>query len=295
MSVAKMFQDFSTNLTIGTTLRGSIASRVGRMVKCLNEDFRSTSSDSANRFYVGSYGRNTAIPTVSDVDVVFALPASTYHQYSAYSGNKQSSLLQALRASVRRTYPASEIAADGQVIVVNFTDNIKFEILGAFRNTDGSYTFADSNAGGSWRICKPKHELDAFSTRDIDCSRNLVQLGRMARAWRNNNSVAISGMLIDTLAYQFIAQWAFKDKSYLYYDYLTRDFMEYLSNIDTSKTYWLAPGSGSYVYKSGNFQSKAKAAHTLALSAIAHLGRNEMWSAHYDYRSIYGTSFPAHS
>lgn len=295
MTVSTMFQTFCSNLSIGATLRASVATRVGRMVRCLNEDFRSSNSDSANRFYVGSYGRNTAIPSVSDVDVLFILPVSTYNQYNAYSGNKQSSLLQALRASVLRTYPNSEVSADGQVIVVNFTDGIKVEILGAFLNNQEGYTFADSNSGGSWKSCKPKHELDAFSNRDVACNYNLVQLGRMARAWRDQNSVPMSGMLIDTLAYQFIADWPYKDKSHLYYDWLTRDFLGYLASIDTSKTYWLAPGSGSYVYKSGSFQAKARAAHTTALSAIGHLSRNELWSAHYDYKSIYGNSFPSHT
>lgn len=292
MTVATMFEGFCTNLVIGSTLRSSIASRVGRMVRCLNEDFRANSSETSNSFYVGSYGRNTGIPAVSDIDAVFALPSSVYEKYNGHATNGQSALLQALRASVRRTYPSTEIAADGQVVVVEFTDGIKVEILGAFLNQAGGYTFADSNSGGSWKSCKPKQEMEAFALRDRECNFNLVQLGRMARAWRDKNSVPMSGMLIDTLSYQFIADWSSRDKSYLYYDWMTRDFFSYLASIDPAKTYWLAPGSGSYVYKTGNFQTKAKSAYALALSAIAHLAREELWSAHYDYRSIYGNSFP---
>lgn len=292
MSVATMFETFCSNLVIGKDLRNSISTRVGRMVRCLNEDFRNSDSDTANSFYVGSYGRNTAIPSVSDVDAIFALTAATYNQYNNHVGNGQSALLQAMRTSVRRTYPSTEIAADGQVIVVKFTDNIKVEILGAILNQGDGYTFPDSNGGGSWKTCKPKQEMAEFSSRDKACNWNLVQLARMARAWRDKNDVLMSGMLIDTLAYQFIGEWAYRDKSYLYYDYLTRDFFEYLSGLSTTQDYWLAPGSGSYVKKTGNFQNKAKSAHSLALSAINHLGRNEMWSAHYDYRSIYGNFFP---
>jgi len=287
-----MFEDFCKNLVINNTLRTSISNRVGRMVRCLNADFRDSTSDTANSFYVGSYGRNTAIPSVSDVDAVFALTSATYHKYDNYAGNGQSALLQAMRTSVRKTYPSTEVAADGQVIVVSFTDGIKVEILGAVLNQGGGYTFPDSNGGGSWKACKPKQEIAAFSGRDKDCNGNLVQLARMARAWRDKNDVPMSGMLIDTLAYQFIEGWAYRDKSYLYYDYLTRDFFNYLSGLSTTQDYWLAPGSGSYVKKNGSFQKKAKSAHSLALSAINHLTRNEMWSAHYDYRSIYGNSFP---
>jgi len=83
MSVSQMFREFCSNLVVGSALRSTIAYRVGRIVKCLNEDFRSSSSDTANSFYVGSYGRNTAIPSVSDIDAIFCLPWSTYTQYNA--------------------------------------------------------------------------------------------------------------------------------------------------------------------------------------------------------------------
>lgn len=295
MSVSGMFNGLSNNLMLSRMLKDSISARVGKMIRCLNEDFRTTSSDTANSFYVGSYGRNTAIPSISDIDVVFVLPVSTYWQYDRHLGNGQSALLQAIRNSVRRTYPTTQIAADGQVISVNFVDGVKVEILGAVLNENGGYTFPDSNGGGRWRECKPKHEINEFSTRNGLCNSNLVQLGRMARAWKDNNNVPISGMLIDTLAYQFIGSWGYRDKSYLYHDLMTRDFFAFLAGLDMTKTYWLAPGSNSHVYKTGVFQHKAKTAYDYALSAIQHLDRDELWSAHYDFRRIYGNAFPAYT
>lgn len=292
MSVAECYQTFCGNLVIDSTQRKSIGDRVGRIVKCLNEDFRNVDSNTANSFYVGSYGRNTAIPSVSDVDVVFELPKSVYDQYNAYSGNKQSSLLQAIRASVQRTYPSSDIAADGQVVVVNFTDNIRVELLGAFYNSEQGYTFADSNGGGSWKACKPKQEMDAFRARDASSNGNLVQLGKMLRAWKDRNDVAISGMLIDTLAYQFIETWGSRDKSYLYYDWLTRDVLAYLMERDTSQQWWQAPGSGSYVRKDGSFQAKARIDYPIALAAVANFAAGQVPAAKERSRSIYGTAFP---
>ena len=46
----------------------------------------------------------------------------------------------------------------------------------------------------------------------------------MVRAWKEKCNVPISGILIDTLAYKFIENWTYKDKSYLYYDFMSRDF-----------------------------------------------------------------------
>lgn len=292
MSVSQFFIEFCGNLSISALRRLSISSRTGRITARLNSSFRAAVSDTANRFYAGSYGRNTALASVSDIDLMFVLPYSVYVQYDAYANNKQSSLLQAVRASLNATYPNSAIVADGQVVQIAFQDTT-FEVVPVFENTDGSYTFPDSNNGGSWRTCKPKHELAAFSTRNVDCNRNLVQLGRMARAWRDTNGVGMTGMLIDTLAYQFIGNWAHRDKSFLYYDYMTRDFFAYLGQQDRTQQYWLAPGSGSWAVRTGAFELRARAAHTLAVEAIANLEAQQFWAAKNKYRQIYGTCFPS--
>ena len=291
MSVAQMFESFCGQLVLAQTLRSSISTRTGRIVGRLNSDFRNLSSDTANCFYAGSYGRNTAVPGLSDIDLIYVLPYETYIQYSAYTGNKQSSLLQAVRASLNKTYPNSAVIADGQIVKINFNDNITYEIVPVFQKTDGSYTYADSNNGGSWKTCKPKHEIDVFHARDIESNHNLVVLGRMVRAWRDNNNVSMSGMLIDTLAFQFIANWEYKDKSYRYYDYLTRDFFAFLGQQDRNKDYWLAPGSGSWVYRSGAFELKARPTAAVAVEAISNLEAQQFWAAKQKYRQVYGSLF----
>lgn len=288
-----MFQDFCGGLVLPQVLRSSISSRTGRIVGRLNSDFRNLLSDTAYRFYGGSYGRSTAVSGFSDIDLICVLPLETYAQYNAYSGNKQSSFLQAVRASLNKTYPNSAVIADGQIVQIKFTDNITYEIVPVFVNKDGSYTYADSNNGGAWKSCKPKHEIDTFYSRDAESNRNLVVLGRMVRAWRDHNSVRMSGMLIDTLAYQFMATWVFKDKSYLYYDYLTRDFFTYLGQLDRNQTHWLAPGSGAYVYRGGAFELMARPTAALAVAAIENLQAEQFWAAKQKYRQIYGSAFPS--
>jgi len=292
MGVAEWFSSFCGGLRIAATKRADIAARTGRIVGQLNSDFRGLDSKSANRFYVGSYGRNSAIPSVSDLDVLYQLPATLYSTYNAYQTNGQSALLQAVKVSIQKTYPTSAIGGDGQVVVINFVDGIRFEILPAFLNQGGGYTFADSNNGGSWKTCKPKQEMTAFANRDAECNGNLVELARMARAWRDCNDVPMSGMLIDTLAYQFIEAWAYRDKSYLYYDYMTRDFFEFLESQNRLQQYWLAPGSASYVHRKGVFEIKAGQAKVRAVAAIAHQAAGQEWSAKQRYREIYGTAFP---
>lgn len=293
MGIAEWFSEFCANQRIGTDLRGTISYRTARITKQLNIDLRGLDSEVGNRFYVGSYGRGTAIRSVSDVDLLYSLPTELFAQYNAHLGNGQSALLAKVRSSIQKTYSATSIAGDGQVVVIAFNDGTVFELLPAFPNTDGGYTFADSNGGGSWRACKPRQEMDAFAARNSDCNGNLVELARMARAWRDYNNVPMGGMLIDTLAYQFIGSWAHRKQSYLYYDFMSRDFFEFLAGQGAQQKYWLAPGSGSYVYRSGNFEYKARQAQLRSLEAIKFDAGNFSWSARQKWREIYGSSFPS--
>jgi hypothetical protein len=103
----------------------------------------------------------------------------------------------------------------------------------------------------------------------------------------------MSGILIDTLAYKFINDWAYKDKSYLYYDYMSRDFFEYLKDIEKTQLYWLAPGSNRYVWKDGNFQNKASTAYNRSLEAIEHETNGRPYSSKQKWRKFMELNSPA--
>lgn len=292
MSVADWFKAFCRQLPPDLAKRSSISDRTARITRRLNTDFRATTSDTANCFYAGSYGRNSAIATVSDIDLMAVLPYATWKTYDAYKTNGQSALLQAVRSSLLTTYPGSVVVADGQIVKIPFVDGITYEIVPCFEREGGGYLYPDANDGGSWKPCWPKDEIDAFAKRDAACNRNLVELGRMARAWRDQNAVSMTGMLIDTLAYQFIETWEYRDKSFLYYDYMTRDFMDFLAKQDKTQQHWRAPGSQSWARRTGAFEAKAKAAHTLAVDAIANVVADQTWGAKNKFRQIYGGKFP---
>lgn len=292
MGLADWFSTFCANLKIQDD--GTISSRYKAITRRLNTDFWSTTSDTAHSFYAGSYGRNTAINGFSDLDIVFELSSDLYWQYDKHAGNGQSALLQAVRSSMQKTYSTSDVGADGQVIVVNFQDGIAFEVVPVFLNKSGTYTFPDANSGGSWKTTNPKAEIDAIRLRNADCNYNLVPLCRMMRSWKRKWDVPIGGLLVDTLAYQFIENYEHRSKSYLYYDFMCRDFFKWMSEQDESQDYWKAPGSGSYVYGKGLFQYKAKRCYNISLEAVAHevADPKQEWSAKQKWRDIFGTAFP---
>ena len=291
MSVADNFRAFRQNYVLNQTTMDSISYRYKRITKQLNTTFWNTESEHSHSLYIGSYGRDTAAKGVSDVDIYFRLPPSVYTQYNGYVTNGQSALLQAVRSSIQNTYGTTTLKGDGQVVVIPFSDGITFEVLPGFLNTNVGVTFPDSNSGGSWKVCDPEAEMKGFTNRNVDCNHNLNAISRMARIWKSQKAVPISGMLIDTLAYQFIDGWKYKDKSYMYHDWLVRDFFYYLWQTDISQEWWRAPGSGSYVHKGGSFRIRAKDAYEAAVAAINHEEKGEPWAARQDWQLIFGTTY----
>ena len=292
MGLANWFSSFCSNIKVNDG--GTISPRYKAITRRLNTDFWDTTSDTSHSLYVGSYGRNTAIQGFSDLDMIFRLPYSYYERYNNYASNGQSAMLQDVKMSLQKTYPSTDVGGDGQVVVVSFTDGITFEVVPAFVNKDDSYTYPDSNSGGRWHTTNPRPEIKAISDRNASCNYNLFPLCRMMRSWKRKWDVPIGGLLVDTLAYQFIENYEHRDKSYVYYDYMCRDSFKWMSDQSSEQTYWKAPGSGQYVYGKGLFQYKAKRCYNIAIEAISHeiAEPKREWSAKQKWREIFGTTFP---
>lgn len=282
-SVADMFSDFLANLAIQNT--ETISLRYGELTAALNKKFRDTESKTANVLQVGSFGRNTGIDGISDLDMLYIMPKG---EWDTYNG-KQLKLLQDAKAAVLARYPATDVRVDRLVVTVTYSD-FHVEIQPVFEEDDGSYTYPDTKGEGAWKKTMPREEMDAVSEMDDGKNRNLRRLCRMARAWRNKHGLEMSGLLVDTLAYNFLAGTEEYDEcSFLYYDELSRDFFKYLSELPEQDYYW-APGSGQHVRVKKKFQRKAKKAYRLSLKAIEAedtKGVNDKW------KKVYGRPFPA--
>ena len=273
-------------------MRSSISERYELLTRRLNLEFWNTDSRTGHSFYTGSYGRGTAVRTVSDLDMIMCLPYDTYVRYNGHQGNGQSALLQDVRTAIQKTYSTTAIGADGQVVTVPFTDGITFEVVPAFLNKDDSYTYPDSNSGGSWKSTNPKPEINEITKTDSACNGNLKMLCRMGRAWKGTWDVPIGGLLIDTLAYYFLRDSTYKDKGYVYYDWMSRDFFDFVRSRDEKQSYWLSPGANQYVRKTGNFQYKATRCYNIAIDACSYQGEKYGWTARQKWREIYGTNYP---
>ena len=284
MSIADKFQTFLSNIKV--TNDEQISLRYGEITSCLNKEYRNTDSKTANNLQVGSYGRWTAIQGISDLDMLYIMPASKWDDYKL---GGQSKLLENTKNALKQRYPRTDIYVDSPVVRVLYT-NFHVEVQPVFEQEDRSFKYPDTSNGGSWKITKPREEIKAISDVNAEKNRNLRRLCKMARAWKNKHGVAMGGLLIDTLAHNFLRSTDYYDeKSYLYYDYLSRDFFKFLSE-EPDKDYYAALGSGQRVKVKKKFQKSAKKAYELTLDAIKANGEdseNEKW------RKIFGRQFPA--
>lgn len=284
MNVSSTFQEFLQNLAIDN--KEEISDRYGEITKVLNIKYRNTESKISNSLQVGSYGRFTAIKNISDLDMVYILP---WTEYERFKNDRQSALLQEVKKTIQLRYPKTEMRGDGQVVVISFT-NYQIEVLPAFEYEDGSFLYPDTNDGGSWQTTKPRLEIKAISDLHQAKNQNLRTLCKMIRSWKNYHGVAMGGLLIDSVAYNFLNSTTYyDDKSFTYYDWLIRDFLKYLSELQNTN-HVLAPGSNQKVYIKKKFQTRAKKAHKLVLEAIE---AQENKNANQKWKKIFGRNFPS--
>lgn len=284
MSIADTFKQFLSNIAVDNG--ETISLRYDEVTAALNKKFRDTESKFSNSLQVGSYGRWTAIKGISDLDMLYIMPVG---KWDDYKDGGQSRLLDDTRNAIKSRYPSTTVVKDRLVVQVRYRD-FQVEVQPVFEQADGSFKYPDTYDGGSWKITKPSDEIAAMKKVNGEKNRNLRRLCKMARAWKNKHGLAMGGLLIDTLAHNFLQSTSeYDEKSYLYYDYMSRDFFKYLAD-RPDQDYYAALGSGQRVKVKKKFQKKANKAYELALDAIAAAGsasENEKW------RKIYGRGFPA--
>jgi hypothetical protein len=290
MNTSEIFKEFLTNIKISDEKAEDISYRYGRITKSLNQEFRSTDSKTANSLQVGSYGRYSGINGISDLDMIFILPVSKWDDYNKAGG--QMKLLQDTKSAISNTYSSSDIKVDRCVVTVNFTD-AHIDVQPVFEIEDQDYKYPDTYGDGTWKTTKPRKEMDAMLEFADNKNKNLRRLCKMTRAWKNKHGVCMGGLLIDTLAYNFLKSTDFYDeRSFASYDEMCKDFFKYLYDEPKEQTEYGALGSKQRVKVRKSFKRKAKKAYDLAIEAIdADTDKRK----HNKWRDIFGKDFPKYA
>lgn len=286
MNIADMFEKFLNNLKITEARDHIISLRYGEITKALNLKFNGTNSLTSNRLRVGSYGRFTAINNLSDLDMLYILPDT---EWENYRNNGQVKLLDDVKKAIEQRYPTTELKKDRLVVQVKYNDFL-VEVQPVFRLDSGGFCYPDTYDGGKWKETKPHLEIKAMRMANEQKNNNLRNLCRMLRAWKNKHGVVMGGLLIDTLAYNFLMSTSdYDDKSYSNYPDMIRDFFEYLSKLDSQRKEYLALGSNQKVKVKEPFVRKAERALDIINKAF-NAETLEIYNLR--WRDLFGRYFP---
>lgn len=288
--VYRKFKKFCDEISVSSSQIQHVRERFDRMLTRLKKDYSIVNFEVSGDF-VGSYGRNTAIE-LSDVDVLVVIPHRMYIQYNAHEYNGQSKLLQSIRCSLLKTFSKSDIHVDGQVVRIDFQDNIQFEVVPAFAQRDGSFKTVDTHNGGSWKSTNPRVEQDAIYEMDKAHNYKCRRLARMVRVWRDAHHIPMSGWEIDTLVYRFWRGYNKENLSYECYDWMVCSFFEFLKDVDDSKSYFIAMGSKQHVPVKGLFKKQANYAYRCARNAYINEVKGCTHLADKEWCKIFGNKFP---
>ena len=264
-----------------------IKATVREITKTLNSAYYALEQDeSSHCLIVGSLGRKTAIQSVSDIDIIFDLPAELFSQYDSHETNGQSNLLQDVKKKLIHRYPRTEFKGDGQVVVIEF-DAYTIELVPAFKQSDDTFKHPDSNNGGSWKITNPLAEINACAICEAENKGLFFHFCQLLRSWRNIIDFEFGGLLIDTFVAKHLSENNI-DKGLDYYSFL-KSLFSYLTKQDPNQSYWHAIGSNQQVFNKSNGAFVKKAEQALKVLIDAEKDPKQLFNV---LRELLGPHFP---
>lgn len=91
------------------------------------------------------------------------------------------------------------------------------------------------------------------------------------------------------MCYYFLKDYEYNQKSYLYYDWMSRDFFSYLKDIEKKK--WKVPGGNWYVEPKFGHKNGAQKSYEDSLNAIDYAKNDFEYLCKGKWRNIYGSKF----
>ena len=257
--------------------------------QCLNRHYYDSPSEKANSFLIGSWCKDTRVRPPRDIDLYFLLSPDVYYRFQSYAENRQSALLQEVKEVLQSTYSSTAMRGDGQVVVVRF-NTINVEVVPAFPLDNGRYCICDTHDGGRYKETDPKAEVDLVQTVHANNNNNLRPLIKMLKAWQSSCSVPISSFCLELSAIDFLPQCPWRLRSYLYYDWIARDFFAFLCG--RVNTFVYAPGTYEPVFLGDAWKSHAESAHNRALEACEYEYHDRIHLAGEEWQRIFGDQIP---
>lgn len=289
IGVIDRFRTFEQNLALTEAQIEDGVKKVVGVQQCLNNHYYGGSHGIENCFLIGSWSKGTLTRPPRDIDMYFVLPVDVFRRLSAHAGNRQSALLQEVKNVLGRTYSTTEMRGDGQVVVVSFS-TINVEVVPAFLLDGDRYIICDTHHGGRYVETSPKSEIDFVNAVDAANGRNLRPLIKMLKAWQSHCSVPIKSFQLELVAAEFLAQSPWRLEGYYYYDWILRDFFEFLY-LKTNR-YVYVPGTSEPIFLGEAWQSRVVTAYRRAYKACEHEKADAVTMAGEEWQKIFGQQIP---
>jgi hypothetical protein len=219
----------------------------------------------------------------------FILPRSDYFRIQRITDNKQSQFLQEVKRALLDTFPYTDIRGDGPVVKVPF-GTYYFEVVPVFLCDDGTYLTAHTADGGSWHYSNPHAEYRWLQEVDARTLGKATQLIKMLKAWKRECNVELRSICLETAAICFVDQWAFRDKTIYYYDWMVRDFFEFLLRF-TIKGWARPAGINEQILLGDCWQSKCQSAYNRAIKACEYEYADSGTLAAAEWQKVFGSQF----
>ena len=264
--------------------------KLGRLIGSLNRCYYPGEiSEIAHSVVIGSWAKQTRVRPFSDIDVMFILPYDMYLRFESRAGNKQSQILQEMRANLKgSTYPRTEISGDRHVVIVE-VDGVTIEVVPAILLQDGRYWVCDTNDGGRYKLADPAAELRALELA-TSSNDNARQLTRLLKKWQIQNDVLIKAFQLERLAIEFLGQWPYSAHDRFWYDWMMRDFFAYMV---TRADGWVCmPGTGEWIALGSGWLGAAQRAGLNAAAACIYEQGNLESTAGKAWQNIFGNVAP---
>lgn len=290
--VINRFTGFLNNIKLTDAQVTDGETKFKSIVSCLNVAYYGTNSEIDHAFLIGSWAKKTRVRPPRDVDLYFLLPVEVYTRFDNYAAgvNKQSALLQEVKSKLAASYSKSELKGDGPVVYAGFW-TFDLEVVPAFALTeDRAYWVPSTKNGGSYLKTMPLHEVDAIEAAEKRNGEKVRHLVRMLKCWQANCLVPLRSFYLELLVIEFMDQWRHRDQAYFYYDWMVRDFFEWV--ITKANMHVYAPGTYESMALGDAWKSRAETALIRARKACDFERDSKEGDAGDEWQKIFGTDVP---
>jgi hypothetical protein len=281
-TIAQGFAKLSSNLEITNLQTEAVSTRQQNVRDAVASDFSVLTS-----FLTGSYKRSTMIAPLAeaDVDIITVLDASYYSKYAP------TSLLEALRASLRKQYPLTpRFSKNGQAVTISFSD-FQVDVVPAFYRQGGGYLIPNASSN-QWISTDPtKHEA-IWTEQNKWHQGDLIPFIKTVKCWNREHSSYLRSFHLETVVLETLRNVTMSD-----WPSAVRFFFDKARTTASSTMNDPAGLSGDLTgYMSWTdkveVSKRVEAAFERAIKAEGYIRDGYISNAYNMYRIIFGEYFP---